>query len=369
MRNENGGYCLFVTIQRKVGVIVVSSSLPISLDKLIKIEKQPFKDKSSNPGDILIMLNGPKIGTVFRYDGVDSIPRGVGKVVILQPDLIDTSYLLHILRSPRFQKYWKRYRELNRTLDHHWLGQEVVQLPNLMKQGETVSWFQKAEDLLRVRQKSETLWNQVVNAAFLFCFGDPFHNPKGFQVFALGDVITVNPSPKGISIPADQLVPYIKMEDLSEVGISKFEYRMFGKMQISSNSFFSNGDVLFPKISPSLENGKGCVVSGLDFGVGYGSSEFFVLRPIENISHAHWIHYLLKLPVSRNRLAQFLTGSVGYRRIPMAILKSWKVPLPPIEIQRKFSAFVHSLDVIRLRQDTVAGKMDQMLKSALSILS
>ncbi|MCR8633197.1 restriction endonuclease subunit S [Paenibacillus radicis (ex Xue et al. 2023)] len=341
------------------------SSSPIPMHKLFTITKLTFQRNKIKPGNILIILFGGDIGRVFRYKNEDRLPSGLGKVTILRPDLIDEEYLYQLLHSPRYALTWDRNKAVHSTtIDHSFLDHETIILPQLSKQKEIVHLFQKAERLLKMRRNSNSLLQQALNAVFVSCFGDPVQNPKGFELIALGDIVTINPSKKGISDRNDLLVPYVKMEDLFSEGVSLSEYRKVRDMREGSYSYFANGDVLFPKISPSLENGKGCVIAGLEHDIGFGSSEFVVLRPISNVTHAYWIHRLLSLPSSRRWAAQFLSGSAGRRRISVAFLKSWKVPLPPFELQREFSTVAHSLNAIRLKQTIAHKQLVQLIDLA-----
>lgn len=62
----------------------------------------------------------------------------------------------------------------------------------------------------------------------------------------------------------------------------------YGKVK-KGFTYFENNDVLFAKITPCMENGKGAIVHGLINGIGMGSTEFHVLRPINGISSPYWL--------------------------------------------------------------------------------
>ena len=93
-----------------------------------------------------------------------------------------------------------------------------------------------------------------------------------------------------------------------------------------------------------MENGKGAVAKGLMNGIGFGSTEFHVLRPIEGLSNSYWIYVITSFKTFRRDAKANMTGSAGQRRTPASFLESYEVSLPPIELQNQFAAFVAQVD-------------------------
>ncbi|MEK4451005.1 restriction endonuclease subunit S [Paenibacillus sp. FSL L8-0506] len=341
------------------------SSSPIPLYELFSITKLTAQSEHIKAGNILINLFGPDIFRFSRYNQDGNIPDGMGKINILRPDIIDEDYLYLLLNSYRYPISWDRNKAIHRTtIEYRLLYHESIPLPKLPIQKEIVQVFQKANRLLDMRLKSDSLMQQTFNTIFISFFGDPVQNPKGFNIVPLSDAVAINPSKKGISVPDDLSAPYIKMEDLLEEGYLLSDYRRVREMPEGSYSYFANGDVLFPTSSPSLENGKGCVITGLAQDISFGSREFAVLRPISDVTHAFWIHRLLSLPSSRKYAAQFLTGSTVRRRISASFIKSWRVPVPPFELQKEFADVIYSMNMIRQSQSFAKERLVQLLDFA-----
>lgn len=99
-----------------------------------------------------------------------------------------------------------------------------------------------------------------------------------------------------------------------------------------SYTYFADGDVLLAKITPCFENGKLGVARGLTNGIGFGSSEFHVLRPNPEVL-AEYIYYFLERDEVRERGAKAMTGAVGHRRVPEEFLDGLEIPVPPLEEQ------------------------------------
>jgi len=108
---------------------------------------------------------------------------------------------------------------------------------------------------------------------------------------------------------------------------------------------FRNGDTLIARITPSLENGKTAFVDFLDDNeVGYGSTEFIVLREKPEISHIHFLYYFAMSPEFREVAILSMTGSSGRQRVQTDVVKSHSFLLPPLPEQKAIAAVLSSLD-------------------------
>lgn len=97
---------------------------------------------------------------------------------------------------------------------------------------------------------------------------------------------------------------------------------------------FHEGDILFAKVTPCMENGKIAVASGLRSGRGLGSTEFHVLRPSTAIVQRYLLLYLLQRSF-RAIAERSMTGAVGLRRVPASFLRGHLIPLPPLAEQHR----------------------------------
>lgn len=117
----------------------------------------------------------------------------------------------------------------------------------------------------------------------------------------------------------------------------------YGKVK-KGFTYFENNDVLFAKITPCMENGKGAIVHGLTNGIGMGSTEFHVLRPINGISSPYWLLALTRMPIFRERAAKNMSGTGGQKRVSASYLDHFMVGLPAMEEQRRFEAIYRQAD-------------------------
>jgi type I restriction enzyme S subunit len=112
--------------------------------------------------------------------------------------------------------------------------------------------------------------------------------------------------------------------------------RRFGEVK-KGYTTFREGDVLFAKITPCMENGKMAVAHGLRNGIGCGSTEFHVLRPRQGVD-AHYVYHFVSSARFRAEAAYHMTGAVGQKRVPATFLEQRRIPLPDLDEQRRIVA-------------------------------
>ena len=176
-------------------------------------------------------------------------------------------------------------------------------------------------------------------------FGDPQCISNNWEVKSLSDYCVVNPKKSEIgSLPEDFELSFVPMQSVSENGdINTSTVKQYKDVK-TGFTYFRENDVLFAKITPCMENGKGCVARNLKNKIGFGSTEFHVLRPIENISNSEWIYRLTTFKSFRKDAENNMTGSAGQRRTPKEFFDKYKVGLPPLSLQNDFATFVQQID-------------------------
>lgn len=155
----------------------------------------------------------------------------------------------------------------------------------------------------------------------------------------ISEICTVNPTKKELrDLPAEADVSFVPMADLNEWRISfeAKEVKAFGDVS-ASYTYFADGDVLLAKVTPCFENGKAGVARNLRNGIGFGSSEFYVLRPGEKVI-AEWLYRCVTHETFRSKAIPQMTGTGGLQRVPRAFVENFEIPLPPLEVQREIVA-------------------------------
>ena len=162
--------------------------------------------------------------------------------------------------------------------------------------------------------------------------------PTLTRTVPLSEAVEFNPKPQRGSIAEDLEVSFVPMAAV-EAGSGRMnpsQSRLYGEVK-KGFTYFGDGDVLFAKITPCMENGKMAVARGLRNGIGFGSTEFHVLRPRNGVD-ARYLYHFVSSAGFRREAAHHMTGAVGQKRVPLSFLQQRELPLPPINEQRRIVA-------------------------------
>jgi len=137
----------------------------------------------------------------------------------------------------------------------------------------------------------------------------------------LSDVSKINP-PKRSGLSSDMSCTFVPMEFVDELDgvIARTSVRSVGEVEIGYTPFI-DGDVIFAKITPCMENGKCALARGLTNGIGFGSTEFHVLRAGEDIL-PEWIYYYLRQEKIRQQAMLWFRGTAGQQRVRAVFLNN-----------------------------------------------
>ena len=177
----------------------------------------------------------------------------------------------------------------------------------------------------------------------------------------LKDICTINP--KATILVDDLEVSFVPMPKVGEQGeFDPSEIRTYQEVKKGFTNF-QNGDVLFAKITPCMENGKGAIAKSLRNGYGFGSTEFHVLRPDNSKVTSEWLYYLTSWSEFRKDAENNMTGSAGQKRVPKTFLENYDVNLPELQRQKEIATILdHIGEMIALRKEQLT-KLDQLVKS------
>lgn len=169
--------------------------------------------------------------------------------------------------------------------------------------------------------------------------------PEGWALATPSDACQVNPrKPAADALDEDAIVTFVPMAAVDDEygAITVREERTFGELRPKSYTPFAEGDVLFAKITPCMENGKAAVARGLANGVGFGSTEFHVFRSNGTVL-PEYLHRYLRQQSFRDDAKAHMSGSAGQLRVPADYVKQVELPLPPLAEQERIVAKVEAL--------------------------
>ena len=194
--------------------------------------------------------------------------------------------------------------------------------------------------------------------------------PDGWVWTTLEEVSELNPRIDKQSIDDDLEVTFLPMKNVEELSgkIDLSETKRFSELKGKSYTPFRDGDILFAKVTPCMENGKIAIVHDLKNGIGFGSTEFHVIRLSEEQSKRFFFFYFLQQKF-RQEAKRAMTSGVGLLRVPTDYMRKVPIPLPSLPEQQAIVAEVESrLSVAGEAEKTVTAELKRAEQLRQSIL-
>ena len=177
----------------------------------------------------------------------------------------------------------------------------------------------------------------------------------------LGEVCLINP--KSYVLGDDTEVSFVPMTKVGEHGeFNASEIKNYAEVKKGFTNF-QDGDILFAKITPCMENGKGAIAQNMKNGIGFGSTEFHVLRPDIDKITGEWLYYLTTWDMFRKEAEKNMTGSAGQKRVPKTFIENYAVNLPEIDIQKSQSKILEKVDGLISVCKQQLTKLDELVKA------
>lgn len=311
----------------------------------------------------------------------------------ISEEKINKNYLFIILKQTlaRLVKFDSVNRETYKTDE---ILELQIPMPPLEIQQEIVNKIQNIKDKIKALQEEEKRLKEEIEAYIYIALGlerkeqrekqkrfvvrfkdlerwditynqgidTMIQNIMKYNIVKLKDICLINPN-TGFNelILKNEKVSFLPMEAISSNGADFYpqdrmasDYKGFTK--------FQDNDLLWAKITPCMQNKKSVVVKNLKNGLGFGSTEFFVIR-IKDKGEAdiHFILHFLRMDSVIENAKLHFKGSAGQQRVPREFLENLQIPLPPLEIQQKMIDFVESKrDRMKANQNTIQSLQDAM---------
>ena len=165
--------------------------------------------------------------------------------------------------------------------------------------------------------------------------------PAGWVWTTLADVALINPRNSADDTLLVSFVPMAMIGARFDSGHEQ-EIRTWGEVK-QGFTHFAEGDVGVAKITPCFENSKACVFSGLSNGVGAGTTELHVVRPLAKALVPRYVLAYLKSPWFLTTGETKMTGTAGQKRLPKDFVETRPFPLPPLAEQHRIVTKVDEL--------------------------
>lgn len=299
------------------------------------------QDSALKPDEHLVVKPGDIAYNMMRmWQGAFGLAEREGMVspayVVLKPKVgVDSRYIAQLLRTPRMLYLMWAYSHgltddrLRLYFDD--FASIPVTVPDIETQAQVaahITLWDRAADVLSKLSANALLEKRALLKRLLPTptqLASEGELSSSWTLVRLGDVVDLNP--RRPARPADGKVSFLPMEAVSQQGIIDASRVSVYEDVCAGHPGFQDGDLLVAKITPCFENGKGALLSGLTNGVGFGSTEFHVLRPKGGVE-PRLIAQVLQSREFRSRGTAEMEGSAGQKRISADFIRSFRFLCP-----------------------------------------
>ncbi len=159
-----------------------------------------------------------------------------------------------------------------------------------------------------------------------------------WREYKFSEFAQINPRTE---LKSGEIYSFVEMKNLNE---NRKKVYSTQTRKLKSGSRFINGDTLFARITPCLENGKICQVDELADSKGFGSTEFLIFRERENISYSDFVYYVSRWREVRDFAELNMSGTSGRQRVSKTVFNELILELPPLPEQKAIAEVLSSLD-------------------------
>jgi restriction endonuclease S subunit len=158
-----------------------------------------------------------------------------------------------------------------------------------------------------------------------------------FPMRKLRELVAINPSTRLPKVDTKTQVSFVPMDAVSDLFGEIHDQITRPLSECKSYTIFQEGDLIWAKITPCMENGKSAVANNLAGSFGFGSTEFHVFRPMSNQINIEYLYLLFRLKIVRHYARLFFTGTSGHQRVDEQFFRVMEIPLPSLIIQKKIT--------------------------------
>ena len=285
---------------------------------------------------VLVAMYGATAGQV----GILGIEASTNQAIcgILPNNSFKSKYLFYFLNTQLENFLSMRVGVARLNLSQDVIKNYKIPLPPIEVQQKIVEESEVIEqEILKAKRTIDQAKNEIemkiVNIA-----------DKGYENKKLSEISKINPSKREIKdLDEDTIVSFVEMASVSDEGFIALKIDKPLKHLKGSYTYFAENDIIIAKITPCMENGKCALAVGLTNHIGMGSSEFHVIRVSDEVM-SKFVFLLLNRQLVRKEAEQNMTGSSGHRRVPAKFYENYKIPIPPIEKQKKLIAEIEALE-------------------------
>lgn len=349
----------------------------VDLDDCIKTLEENIDEKFIvHQGDLLIAMSGATTGKngVYMSANIAYLNQRVGNIKVKNKELLIEKFRNFYIANMQNEILNTAYGGAQPNISSQKMSVMTFPLPPLSEQQRIVERIEELfakldeakERLQEVADSFAVRKAAILHKAFTGELTKQWRRENGVSDESwveetIGDVCTVNPKKIDAKNLDDNLeVSFVPMAAVSDVFGEIVNHEVKNLQDVRTGfTNFSEGDVIFAKITPCMENGKSAIVGPLVNDIGYGSTEFYVLRCKEEL-YNKYLYHIVRNTTFRAEAKAVMTGAVGQQRVPKTFLQEYQLLLPSLPEQHEI---VRLIDELLARERAAQQAAEQALAS------
>lgn len=306
---------------------------------------------------------------------------GVGKVAITGVDIcisqdftgiipnklkVDLHYLFRFLQSSKSHFTYNQRGATIKGITRQVIADLEIPLPPLGEQQRIAAILDKADALRAKRRAALAKLDTLLQSTFLHMFGDPVTNPMGWEVSNVGGMgLYISDGNYAEKYPrahefVEEGIPFIRANNLSNGTVvwddmrfitpEKHEYLQKGHVKTDDVLICTRGNIGQAALVPPSLNDANL------------NAQLVLLRVVNTNMTSEYLVWAFNMPRMQIELLKFQTGT-ALKQLPIGNLKRVEIPIPPIDVQKKFSSIAKQLNCSRVKHQESADKIDNLFHS------
>ena len=294
-----------------------------------------------NEGDILFARTGATVGKTYRYRKEDGRCLYAGFLIRVVPNeaLIRPDYLYFFTKSSQYKKFVQNNMKVvaQPNINARQYGDLEINVPDLIEQDEVIKKILTLNKISEMRRKQLNQLDKLIKARFIELFGDLKSNSKGWPIVGFNECAEID---------TNMIHDFEGYEDYPHIGIDSIEketgrlsgYRTVAEDGVISGKYlFTEKHIIYSKIRPNLNK-----VAMPDF-VGVCSADAYPILVKDDICVKEYLGYTMRSKYFLDYIVAF-SNRTNLPKVNKKQVEGFALPLPPMELQQQFAAFVSQVD-------------------------
>ncbi len=313
------------------------------------------KNYRINKDDVLVAMSGATVGKSCINKRSNKLLLNQRVASISGKNGVENKYVYYFVSSPAFMDYILEQSVgcAQPNISIKQLCAIEFYLPNLKEQKEIVGKLDKVYNLIALRREQLSKLDELVKARFVEMFGLPVSNTMNWETEKMQSIA---PSQNYLGEMPDEV--WLLNLDMIESQTGRIiDYLIVPKDEVgNSTCVFDDSTVLYSKLRPYLNK----VV--IPNRCGYSTSELVPLKPNSFKLNREYLAYMLRSDDFVTMISEKVAGA-KMPRVSMNDFRNFEVPIPPIELQNEFAAFVKQIDKSKFEVQQSLEKLETLKKS------